>query len=133
VRLSDHVCTALQVIEHIQDVREDALAGRVYLPREDLEEFGVEPDDLVATRPSAALRALLAFECDRAAGLLRSGAPLTASLSGRARLAVAGYVGGGTATLAALARHGYDVLGGRRTAGRLARVVATARLLRSGA
>jgi squalene synthase HpnC len=131
IRLSDDVCTALQVIEHIQDVREDALAGRIYLPRGDRERFGVREDDLTADRASPALQALLAFECERAAGLLRSGVPLAASLPWRARIAVAGYVGGGVAALTALSRGRYDVLRAKLVAGRAARIAATARVLGS--
>ena len=38
---SDSTCTALQLVEHWQDVAEDALVGRVYLPLEDMRRFGV--------------------------------------------------------------------------------------------
>jgi squalene synthase HpnC len=110
VELSDDVCTALQLIEHWQDVGEDAAHGRVYLPAEDREQFGVTHAELRATQTGRPLRRLLAFESERAARLLASGRLLVASLHGRARLAVAGYVGGGRAALAALAACDYDVL-----------------------
>jgi squalene synthase HpnC len=132
VRLSDDVCTALQVIEHVQDVREDALAGRIYLPREDREAFGVTEAELRAEHASPTLRAVLELECERAGELLCSGRALVASLSGRARLAVAGYVAGGHATLAAIARAGYDVLAAPPRAGVAARAGATLRVLRGG-
>src|SRR5271157_844678 len=48
IALSDSICTALQLIEHCQDVAEDLAAGRVYLPLEDLERFGVTIADLHA-------------------------------------------------------------------------------------
>jgi squalene synthase HpnC len=131
VALSDDVCTALQVIEHVQDVREDALAGRIYMPRDDRDRFGVEPADLTADLATPALRELVAFECDRAAALLRSGIPLVASLQPRARIAVAGYVGGGLATLAAIRRTGHDVLRDTPKATRAAKVAATLRVLGS--
>jgi squalene synthase HpnC len=112
LELSDDVCTALQLIEHWQDVGEDAARGRVYLPAEDRDRFGVTRDDLRAGETGERLRRLLAFEAERASQLLSSGALLVAVLHGRARLAVAGYVGGGRAALAALAAADYDVLGG---------------------
>ena len=59
------------------------------------------------------MRDLLAFEARRAAQLLDAGAPLVGTLHGMARLAIAGYVAGGRATLKAIAADGYDVL--RRT------------------
>jgi squalene synthase HpnC len=106
-QLSARVCTALQLIEHCQDVAEDLRNGRIYWPAEDLSQFGVSEDELAVGGPRA--RALLAFEAARAARLLDDGAPLVGTLRGWARLAVAGYVGGGRATVRALAQRGHDV------------------------
>jgi squalene synthase HpnC len=108
--LSDQICTALQLAEHWQDVAEDYRAGRVYLPQEDLAGFGVAEAELAAAPASPALRALMEFEVQRARKLLDEGAPLTGTLQGAARAAVAGYVAGGRAALAAIAAAGYDVL-----------------------
>jgi squalene synthase HpnC len=110
VALSDRICTALQVIEHCQDVGEDRRAGRVYLPREDLDRFGVSPADLDAPTTGEPLRRLVAFEAERAEALLASGRPLLAELRGWARLAVTGYVAGGRAAVAALRRADWAVL-----------------------
>jgi len=129
IALSNSVCTALQLIEHWQDVREDALHGRIYLPGEDRRRFGVERLDLVQDRAGEPLRRLLELEAHRAAELLSDGARLVATLSGRARLAVAGYVGGGHATLAAIERAGYDVLAAVPRASKLQRTIATGRVL----
>jgi squalene synthase HpnC len=108
--LSDKVCTALQILEHCQDVVEDQNNGRIYLPQEDLDRFGVEESALKAPPATAAVRALLAFQVQRARRLLEQGAPLVGSLRGMARLAVGGYVAGGLATADAIAAAGYDVL-----------------------
>lgn len=110
VALSDDVCTALQLVEHWQDVAEDARAGRVYLPTDDMAAYGVSAGDLTAPLASSALRELVLFETERAAALLRSGDPLVRQLHGWARLAVAGFVAGGEATVAALRSSGGDVL-----------------------
>jgi squalene synthase HpnC len=120
IELSNRICSALQVIEHCQDVGEDARAGRVYMPAEDLDRFGVEPVDLRAAAPSDAVLELLAFEIrERARPLLDSGAPLVGTLRGRARLAVAGYVGGGRANADAVVG-ARDVLAGAPKAGKSA-------------
>jgi squalene synthase HpnC len=108
--LSDRVCTALQLAEHWQDVAEDLRAGRIYLPQEDMERFGCTEDDLAAPRATGRVRALMAFEERRARDLLDTGAPIVGTLHGAARLAVAGYVAGGRAALAAIAASGHDVL-----------------------
>ena len=107
--LADRVCSALQLVEHWQDVAEDLARGRVYLPQEDLERFGCSEADLVAPTPRR-VRDLLAFETDRAAALLDEGAPLIATLRGFARLAVAGYVAGGRAAVAAIRAADHDVM-----------------------
>ncbi|NMO51128.1 squalene synthase HpnC [Actinoplanes sp. TBRC 11911] len=110
VAWSDAICTALQLVEHWQDVAEDRRNGRVYLPAEDLARFGVTPADLDKSSTPDAVRKLLAFETDRAESLLREGAPLVKSLRGWARLSVGGFLAGGLATVDALRRCDYDVL-----------------------
>jgi squalene synthase HpnC len=112
IALSDSICTALQLTEHCQDVAEDLASGRVYLPLEDLERFGCTTADLAAEKAGGPLREVLAFEVARARGLLEDGAPLLRELRGRARIAVAAFVAGGSAALEAIERAGYDVLPG---------------------
>jgi squalene synthase HpnC len=108
--LSDNICTALQLAEHWQDVAEDLRHGRIYLPGEDLDRFGCTEADLAEPTAGPAVRELMRFEVDRAARLLDVGAPLVGTLRGAARLAVAGYLAGGRAALAAIRHQGYDVL-----------------------
>ncbi len=132
-RLSDHVCTALQLAEHWQDVAEDLRAGRIYLPLEDLARFGCTEQALAAPAAGPEVRTLMSFQVARASALLSAGSPLIATLRGAARLAVAGYVAGGRAALAAIEAAQYDVLGGtprpgkRRLAAELARAYAGGR------
>jgi squalene synthase HpnC len=113
IALSDRVCAALQVLEHLQDVGEDYARGRVYLPREDMVRFGCEEHDLEATSVSPQLCELLAFETARARSLLHTGAALARTLPVRPRLAIAGFIAGGRASLDALERSGYEVLAAR--------------------
>ena len=107
---SDSICTALQLVEHSQDVAEDLGNGRIYLPAEDMRRFGVTEADLRRPTASAAVRELLKFEVDRAAALLDAGSPLIGTLKGAARLAIAGYVAGGRAAVKAIRDSRYDVL-----------------------
>ncbi|MEE1927004.1 squalene synthase HpnC [Streptomyces sp. TRM 70351] len=118
VRRSDAVCTALQIVEHLQDVAEDRARGRIYLPAEYLERFGVRERDLAAPVAGAGLRTAVATMAERSATLLDEGVPLTASVSGRLRLLLAAFTGGGRAALRALAAARYDVLAGPPRAGR---------------
>jgi squalene synthase HpnC len=107
---SDSICTALQLVEHWQDVAEDLRNGRVYLPQEDLRGFDVTEADLARETAGPAVIKLMAFQAKRASELLDSGAPLAGTLKGAARLAISGYVAGGRAALRAISEAGYDVL-----------------------
>jgi squalene synthase HpnC len=110
IRASDSICTALQLVEHSQDVAEDLANGRIYLPREDMERFGVTEQDLAKPAADGKVKQLIKFEADRAQQLLDEGAPLIGTLHGAARLAIAGYLAGGRAALKAIAGRDYDVL-----------------------
>jgi squalene synthase HpnC len=112
VRRSDAVCTALQIVEHIQDVAEDLARDRVYLPAEDMKRYAVDEADLAEPQAGPQVKALVAFEAERARELLYEGTPLVGSVRGRLRLLLAGFVGGGRAALKSVERAGYDVLAG---------------------
>ncbi|GAA3836828.1 squalene synthase HpnC [Streptomyces phyllanthi] len=119
VRRSDAVCTALQIVEHLQDVAEDLGRDRIYLPTADMKRFHVQEADLAATTAGASVRALLAYEAQRARDLLDEGLPLVGSVHGRLRLLLAGFVAGGRAAIHAIAAAEYDVLSGPPKPGRL--------------
>ncbi|MFF9781874.1 squalene synthase HpnC [Streptomyces nigrescens] len=112
IRRSDAVCTALQIVEHVQDVAEDLGRDRIYLPAEDLKRFGVTEADLAAPSGGASVRALIAYEAERARELLNEGTPLVGSVHGRLKLLLAGFVAGGRAALQAVAAADHDVLPG---------------------
>jgi squalene synthase HpnC len=110
VALSNRVCTALQLIEHLQDIAEDHQRGRVYLPAADMDRFGVTEEQLGRPVAGRALRDLIGFSANRAGSWLQAGAPLVPMLRGWGRLAVSGYLAGGRATLSAFAAASYDPL-----------------------
>jgi phytoene synthase len=65
--LAERCGLAFQLTNIIRDVKEDAAMGRVYLPQEDLAQFGLSPADLAAPHIDVArIRPLLAMEADRA-------------------------------------------------------------------
>lgn len=112
IRRSDAVCTALQIIEHLQDVAEDLGRDRVYLPAADMKRFHVTEADLAEASGNASVRTLIAYEAERAGTLLNEGTPLVGSVHGRLQLLLAGFVAGGRAALASIAAAGHDVLPG---------------------
>ncbi|MGA5171215.1 MULTISPECIES: squalene synthase HpnC [Streptomyces] len=131
LRRSDAICTALQIVEHLQDVAEDLAHDRIYLPAVDMKRFHVTEADLARPTGGASVRALVAFEADRARRLLDDGAPLVGSVRGRLRLLLAGFAGGGHAALDAITAAGYDVLPGPPRATRPNLMRAVAAVLRS--
>jgi squalene synthase HpnC len=151
IELSDSVCTALQLLEHIQDLGEDVRHGRYYLPAQDLARFDCSHERLTQlcaqrghdldlkgvpavsptpdggfSRQSDRLRQAIAFEVARARDLLSAGLPLIASVPGRPKLALAGFVAGGEAALQEIERADFNVLGtvARPSARRLVWLVA---------
>ncbi|MFD4475505.1 squalene synthase HpnC [Streptomyces sp. NPDC058471] len=112
IRRSDAVCTALQIVEHLQDVAEDLGRNRIYLPAEDMKRFHVQERDLAAPTAGASVRALVAYEAERARCLLNEGTPLVGSVHGRLKVLLAGFVAGGRAAVSAIVAAGYDVLPG---------------------
>lgn len=121
LRLSADVCSALQLVEHWQDIAEDYANGRIYLPAEDRERFGVAETALATASASPELRRLMAFEVQRTRRLLVGGAPLVRTLRGRWAFAAAAFVAGGRSALAGIERADYDVLGARARPGRVQR------------
>ena len=57
---------ALQLVNILRDLQSDARRGRVYLPAEDLDRFGVTPEDFRTGRYTDSFIELMQFECDRA-------------------------------------------------------------------
>ncbi|PKM42504.1 MAG: squalene synthase HpnC [Gammaproteobacteria bacterium HGW-Gammaproteobacteria-1] len=82
--LSDHVCTALQLINFHQDLLQDYdETGRIYIPGDEMEQYGIGPDHFRDRRNDEALRGLLRLQYRRSRDLMQAGAPLGRRLRGR--------------------------------------------------
>lgn len=112
-RLAGSCGVALQLTNILRDVREDALQGRVYLPRDEMERFGVEPSDLAADRPTPGLRELLAFEAARAYALYDESRDLVGLVDPVGRPVLLTISGIYRALLDEIVRRDYNVLAGR--------------------
>ena len=112
MRASDAICTALQIANHLQDVKEDFLRGRIYLPRAELEAFGVAESELAGENAGASLRALMAFQINRTRALFAEGLPLIESMKGPLGREIRAIFRGGAAALESVERADYDVLKG---------------------
>lgn len=118
LRRSDCVCSALQLINHWQDVAIDWQKPRVYLPQEDLDRFGIEDAQIAAGVCDERWRALMRFEVDRARALMLTGAPLGADLPGRIGLEIRAIVAGGLAILDKIETVDYDIFRRRPVLGK---------------
>jgi squalene synthase HpnC len=108
--LSDYTCTALQLANFWQDVSSDYARGRIYLPLEDMQLYGVD-EAIIATRvPTPAFRQLLRHEVDYARRLFSDGLPLIASVDRELALDLDLFSRGGLEILHAIERRQYDVL-----------------------
>jgi phytoene synthase len=109
LRRSDCVCSALQLINHWQDVAIDWRKPRVYLPQQDLARFGVDERQIAAAVCDERWRQLMKFQVDRARALMLEGAPLGRDLPGRIGLEIRAIVAGGLRILDKIEAVGYDV------------------------
>jgi len=110
LELAERCGVAFQLTNILRDVREDAEHGRVYLPAEDLERFGVDPKELAGAVISPALRNLLAFEAERARAYYREAEPLTNLIDRRSRASLKALIGIYARLLERIANSGYEVL-----------------------
>ena len=115
---SDAICSALQLINFLQDVAIDWAKGRIYIPLEDMRRFGVDEADLAAACAGPAWRALMTFEVARARRLMLLGAPLAKRLPGRIGWELRLVVAGGLRILDRIERADYDVFRHRPVLGK---------------
>ncbi|MDO5640339.1 MAG: squalene synthase HpnC [Neisseria sp.] len=110
---SDGICTALQLINFWQDVAVDWQKGRVYIPQEDLQKFGVSEAQIAEGKADMAFRRLLAYECEKAHKMLKAGSPLGKTLKGRIGFELRMIILGGQRIIQKLEENQYDVFGKR--------------------
>ena len=122
---SDAICSALQVINHWQDVAIDLKKnpdgtppGRIYIPLDTLARFGVTELQLREARCDDAFRAMMKHLVDEARALMRSGLPLTRRLPGRLGWELRLIVQGGLRILQRIEQVDYDVFRHRPKLGR---------------
>ena len=116
--LSDAICSGLQLVNFWQDLRRDRVAGRVYLPTEDMRRHGVVEADLDRPVATPAVVDLVRSEVAWAGECFDRGAPLVDRAPAVLRPAIGMFLGGGRSLADAIARVGYDTLARRPTVGR---------------
>jgi squalene synthase HpnC len=112
-RLSDLTCSALQLANFWQDVSVDFAKGRVYLPQEDMQRFGVTDGTIAAGVATPQFRALLQYEVEFARSMFEEGLGLIGMVRRDLALDLDLFSRGGLEILRAIEEQDYDVLSAR--------------------
>jgi squalene synthase HpnC len=112
-QFSDLTCTALQLANFWQDVRQDFARGRVYLPQKDMAFFHVSDQTIAEGIATDAFRGLMRCEVDYARGLFEEGLPLIGMVQRNLAVDLDLFSRGGLEILRAIELQSYDVLSSR--------------------
>jgi len=110
MQLSDSICTALQLTNFCQDVSVDVQKDRIYLPLEELDEFGYSEQDLFNKKVNNNFCNLMAFQVRRTADLFIEGKPLLTMVGKDLSMELKLTWNGGTRILQKIHQQNYDVL-----------------------
>lgn len=103
---SDAICSALQLINFYQDLTQDYHEhDRIYLPQDEMRQFGVTEDHIQQARSDAAMQRLMDFQFQRVASMLQHGYPLGNALRGRFGFELRMIIQGGACVLDKLQTH----------------------------
>jgi len=127
LELSDAICTGLQLVNFWQDLKRDRLAGRVYLPADDMRRHGVEEAMLDLASAPSPLLFLVREEVAWARDCFDRGSPLADQAPPALRPAIRMFLGGGRAIAAAIERQGFDTLARRPLVSRGTKLMLAAR------
>lgn len=108
-RLSDHICTGLQLANHWQDVNVDLDKDRIYLPQESQKKFGVTEAMLFSRVATPEFKRLLAFEVARTREFFINGRALPEKVKGRLRYELRFTWHGGYRILGKIEKADFDV------------------------
>ena len=108
--LADNTCTALQLANFWQDIARDYKIGRLYLPADDMQRFGVTEKMIQQGEATPEFKTLMRFQIDRTRELFTRGYELVHRVDGQARIDLALFTGGGLTVLRAIEKLDYDVL-----------------------
>ncbi len=99
IGMADAICSALQLINFLQDIAIDIQKDRIYLPQADLEKYKVSEAQIIRGDASGTWGLMMEFQINRARKLLQSGAPLGLALPGRIGFEMRMIIAGGERVL----------------------------------
>jgi squalene synthase HpnC len=95
IGMADTICSALQIINFLQDVAIDYRKNRIYFPQDEMRKYKIDEQQIAKNDPGGAWAQFMEFELNRARHLLQSGAPLGLALPGRMGLEMRSIIAGG--------------------------------------
>jgi squalene synthase HpnC len=112
---SDGICSALQLINFLQDIAVDWQKGRVYLSQDEMARFGISERQIAEGRVDALWQQFMKTQIERTRKMLQAGAPLGRALPGRIGLEMRLIILGGSRILEKLHDSQGDVFHQRPT------------------
>jgi phytoene synthase len=106
----------------LRDVKEDWRNGRVYLPQQEMAEFGVDEETIATGAVTPAWRAFMRFQIERNRRLYAESLPGIAKLEANGRFAIAAAARLYEAILRDIEAHDYDVFSRRASVSKLGKV-----------
>lgn len=110
VKLSDKICSALQLTNFWQDVKIDTLKSRIYIPLEDFNAFSVDKTIIKSEQIDDNLRQIVKFEVDRTEQMFADGSKILQFLPKRLKWQIKWTINGGLIILEKIRKNHYDVL-----------------------
>ena len=114
-KLSDSICTGLQIANFLQDVSRDYKLGRIYIPMEDLKLFNVSEDDIANSNSTHSFKKLMKFESKRCWGMFNEGVPLINHLEGTQKIPISIFIHSGRKVLNKIKKIDFAILESRPT------------------
>lgn len=110
LQASDKICSALQLINFLQDLQQDYRENaRIYLPQDDMQRFGIDESWLAEERNDDRMHELITLQLQRIRAMMRDGAALGKNLRGRFGFEIRLIIAAGSKVLHKLSEHHGDV------------------------
>ena len=129
LKLSNYICTGLQLINFIQDIRRDSKLGRIYIPTDDLKKFKIDENDILENKSSFRMRELVKMQCERSYQMINSGKPLVQSLNGPKKIPISLFIQSGNLVLSKIKKINYETVLMRPTVNKIEKSMLVAKTL----
>tara|TARA_S200000501_G_scaffold279453_1_gene263487 strand:+ start:1154 stop:2005 length:852 start_codon:yes stop_codon:yes gene_type:complete len=110
LKLSNQICTGLQLINFIQDINRDSKLNRIYMPIDELKKFGANEKDILNEKPTEELINLIKFQCERSKNIINNGKTLVSNLTGPKKIPISLFIQSGNLVLKKIEKINYKTV-----------------------